>query len=78
MGTQFIEVESDQFQSLLFVFVCSIQFIHVPTVFGLQSVDDIIGPFRILTIEVFRDFNQRIGCSRHGRQDHNFSLPIID
>ena len=63
-------MKSYQFLSLLLIFVCLIEFIDVPVVLHRELVDDFVRAVRVLFVQVIGDFNQRIGCARHGRQNN--------
>ena len=69
--TQVVEFFFQEVQRFLLVFFCGVEFFHVLLVFPFQLFDDVVRAFRVLFVQVVRDFHQCIGCSRHGRKhDH--------
>ena len=67
-----------EIQCFLFIFFGRIQLINVLFIFRFQSIDDFICTFWIFLVQIIRNFNQCVRCTRHGRQDYNFLFAVID
>ena len=76
IGTDIIEVGTNQFQSLLLILRRGIQLVDMATVFTLQAIDDFVGSFRILLVQIIRNLHQCVRCPRHGGQHHNLAFAI--
>ena len=65
---QVVELLLDEVECLTLHVVRRVEFVHVATVFGLQGVDGLVGPFRILLVEIVGNLDQRVGRARHCRK----------
>ncbi|CCX63395.1 unknown [Bacteroides sp. CAG:598] len=53
-------MRSYQLQTFLFIFIRRIEFIDMTTIFAFQLVDNFVGAFRILLVQIIRNLDQCI------------------
>ena len=63
---------------LLLGFLFLIEFLNVLHVLRAQFIDDASCCLGITLSVVVRDFYKRVCCTRHGREDHNLLLSVVD
>ena len=69
-STQVVKLFFDEESGLFLIFVSREKFLNVSEIFFLQCVNDFVGSFRVLLVQIVGDFHQCVGRSAHGRKHH--------